>query len=326
MATQAPERPAAETPAAPQAKRRARAKAPRFTMAVPAWAWLLAFFLIPVAWIFFYSFGRKPSLFELKPGQINTIATDHLSIDRYKEVLEGPILATFKNTVSIAVIGTIACLIIGFPFAYWLATKVPEKWRGLLLGLILVPFWTNFLIRTVAWQILLFQDGWLSTFLQKIGLLSGPLQILDTRSAVQLGVIYNYLVLMILPIFVSLDRIDPALRDASKDLGANRIKTFWQVTLPLAMPGVIAGLLLVFIPLMGDYITPSLLGGAKGTMAGQLVYDQFLTAQNWALGSAEAVFLIGMILLTVAVFGFLLWLIAYLIKRSRRVTLTEQGA
>jgi spermidine/putrescine transport system permease protein len=131
---------------------------------------------------------------------------------------------------------------------------------------------------------------------------------------------------MILPIFVSLDRIDPALRDSSKDLGANRIKTFWQVTLPLAMPGVIAGLLLVFIPLMGDYITPSLLGGAKGTMAGQLVYDQFLTAQNWALGSAEAVFLIMLIMLTVAVFGFVLWLFAYFVKRSRRVTLTEPAA
>ena len=295
-------------------------------MAIPAWVWLLAFFLIPVAWIFFYSFGRKPSLLELAPGQINTIATDQLSFERYKEVLEGPILDTFKNTFQIAFLGTLLCLLIAFPFAYWLAVKVPEKYRGLMLGLILVPFWTNFLIRTIAWQILLFQNGWLSTTLQSIGLTSAPLQILDTRTAVQIGVVYNYLVLMILPIFVSLDRIDPALRDSSKDLGANRIKTFWQVTLPLSMPGVISGLLLVFIPLMGDYITPALLGGAKGTMAGQLVYDEFLSAQNWALGSAMAVFLIMVILLTVVVIGALIWLFAYLLRRSRRVTLTEEVA
>jgi spermidine/putrescine transport system permease protein len=326
MATQAPERPATAASPPTVARRRPARRAPRFAMAIPAWVWLLVFFLIPVAWIFFYSFGRKPSLLELAPGQINTIATDQLSFERYKEVLDGPILDTFKNTFQIAFLGTLLCLIIAFPFAYWLAVKVPEKYRGLMLGLILVPFWTNFLIRTIAWQILLFQNGWLSTTLQSIGLTSAPLQILDTRTAVQIGVVYNYLVLMILPIFVSLDRIDPALRDSSKDLGANRIKTFWEVTLPLSMPGVISGLLLVFIPLMGDYITPALLGGAKGTMAGQLVYDEFLSAQNWALGSAMAVFLIGVILLTVVVFGLLIWLFAYLLRRSRRVTLTEEVA
>jgi len=327
MATQAPERPTAAVPPPPEKRRGSRRRAPRFTMAIPAWIWLLAFFLIPVGYIVFYSFGRKPSLLELKPGQINTIATDQLSLERYKEVLNSESLrVVFGTTLQISVIGTILCLIIGFPFAYWMAVRVPEKYRGIMLGLILIPFWTNFLIRTIAWQILLFQDGWLSTGLQSIGLTKAPLQILDTRLAVQLGVVYNYLVLMILPIFVSLDRIDPALRDASKDLGANRIKTFFQVTLPLAMPGVISGLLLVFIPLMGDYITASLLGGAKGTMVGVFVYEQFLTAQNWALGSAMAVFLIAMILLMVAIFGSLLWIVAYFVRRSWRVTLTEPAA
>jgi spermidine/putrescine transport system permease protein len=327
MTTQAPERPPAAAPPPVAATPKPRRRAPKFTMAIPAWAWLLVFFLIPVGFIFVYSFGRKPGLLELKPGQINTIALDQWpSFERYKEVLDGPILSTFQNTLQIAIIGTLACLVIGFPFAYWLAVKVPEKYRAILLGLILVPFWTNFLIRTIAWQILLFPEGWFSGLLQDIGLLSGPLAVLDTRAAVQIGVVYNYLVLMILPLFVALDRIDPALRDGSKDLGANRVKTFMQVTLPLAMPGVVSGLLLVFIPLMGDYITASILGGAKGTMAGQLVYDQFLVAQNWALGSAMAMFLIMTILLTVLMFGLVFLLVAWVLRRRRRVTLTEVTA
>lgn len=325
MSTQAPERPPAALPPqrVPEPSRGHQLRAPRFTMAVPAWAWLLLFFLVPVGFIAVYSLGRKPGLLELRPGQINTIALDQWpSLARYQEVLDGPVLDTFRNTFTIAVIGTLACLLIGFPFAYWLAVKVPERFRGVILLLILVPFWTNFLIRTVGWTILLFPDGWFSTLLQNAGITSGKLAILDTRLAVQIGVVYNYLVLMILPVFVALDRINPALRESSKDLGANRTRTFLQVTLPLAMPGVISGLLLVYIPLMGDYITASVLGGAKGTMAGQLVYDQFLVAQNWALGSAMAMFLIGVILATVLVFGGLLLLVGWLLRRSRAVTLT----
>src|SRR6185436_10609764 len=172
---------------------------------------------------------------------------------------------------------------------------------GVLLGLTIVPFWTNFLVRTLGSLILLQSKGPLSGILQDLHLISNPLDVLDTKSAVQLGVIYNYLPLMIFPLFVALDRLDPALREASKDLGANRWRTFRQVTLPLAMPGVVAGLLLVFIPLTGDYITASVLGGAKGNMAGALVATQFLAAQNWALGSAMAVMLIFVILGTIAI-------------------------
>ena len=180
---------------------------------------------------------------------------------------------------------------------------MPPRWRGLLLGLTIVPFWTNFLVRTLGWLILLQPNGPLSGILQDLHLIGGPLDVLDTREAVQLGVVYNYLPLMIFPLFVALDRLDPALREASKDLGANRWKTFRQVTLPLSMPGVVAGLLLVFIPLTGDYITAAVLGGAKGNMVGALVASQFNTAQNWALGSAMAVILIMMILASVAIFA-----------------------
>jgi spermidine/putrescine transport system permease protein len=196
----------------------------------------------------------------------------------------------------------------------------------LLLGLTIVPFWTNFLVRTLGWLILLQSKGPLSGILQDLHLISNPLDVLDTKSAVQLGVIYNYLPLMIFPLFVALDRLDPALREASKDLGANRWRTFRQVTLPLAMPGVVAGLLLVFIPLTGDYITASVLGGAKGNMVGALVASQFNTAQDWALGSAMAVILIFMILGSVLFFAAIGLIARTVIRRMRRVDLAMEPA
>jgi spermidine/putrescine transport system permease protein len=147
--------------------------------------------------------------------------------------------------------------------------------------------------------------GFLSNWMQDVGLIQSRLNVLDTRSAVQLGVVYNYLPLMVFPLFVALDRLDPALREASKDLGAGRLKTFLQVTIPLAMPGIVAGLLLVFIPLSGDYVTASVLGGAKGNMVGSLIASQFSGAQNQPLGSATAVILIGSILATIIVFAAL---------------------
>jgi spermidine/putrescine transport system permease protein len=275
------------------------------------------FFAIPVLLIVWYSFGYKPDIF-------NTVATDRLSFERYTESFSDTFRSVFSGTLQISIVGTILCLLIGFPFAYWLAVKVPPRWRGLLLGLTIVPFWTNFLVRTIGWLILLQSQGPLSGIMQDLALIGGPLDVLDTREAVQLGVVYNYLPLMIFPLFVALDRLDPALREASKDLGANRWRTFRQVTLPLAMPGVVAGLLLVFIPLTGDYITAQVLGGAKGNMVGALVASQFHTAQNWALGSAMAVILILMILGSVAVFAAIGLVARALIRRARRVDLLAE--
>ena len=290
----------------------ARRRAPRFILAIPAWLLFIFFFAVPVLFIFWYSFGYKPDIYR-------TIATDQLSFDRYVESFSDTFRTVFSGTLQISVVGTILCLLIAFPFAYWLAVKVPPRWRGLLLGLTIIPFWTNFLVRTLGWLILLQPNGALSGILQDLGLIGSPLDVLDTREAVQLGVVYNYLPLMIFPLFVALDRLDPALREASKDLGANRWDTFRQVTLPLAFPGVAAGLLLVFIPLTGDYITAAVLGGAKGNMVGALVASQFNTAQNWALGSAMAVILILMILGTVAIFAVLGVIVRALIRRNRRV-------
>ncbi|MGH2596428.1 MAG: ABC transporter permease [Actinomycetota bacterium] len=283
-------------------------------LALPAWIWFTFFFVIPVLWIVYYSFGYKPDIF-------HTIATDKLSFGQYGEALSSTFLHVFSQTLQISLIGTTLTLLIGFPFAYWLATRVTARWRGVLLGLVVVPFFVNFLVRTIGWMILLSPGGPLSTLLQKWGLRTEPLHLLQTRGAVQLGVVYNYLALMIFPLFVTLDRLDPAMREASKDLGASRWKTFRQVTLPLASPGIVAGLLLVFIPLTGDYITASVLGGAKGNMAGALVASQFQVAQNWSLGAAQAVILIVMILGTVVVFALLALLLRTIGRASRKITL-----
>ena len=305
-----------------ESERRARrVRAPRFTMALPAWIWFLCFFSLPVLWIVYYSFGYKPDIY-------HPIATDKLSFATYRDAFSGTFLHVFSQTLQISIIGTSLCFLIGFPFAYWLATRVSQRWRGVLLGLVIVPFFVNFLIRTVAWLILLSPAGPISSLLQRWGLRSEPLHLLQTRGAVQLGVVYNYLALMIMPLFVTLDRLDPAMREASKDLGASRWKTFRQVTLPLAAPGIVAGLLLVFIPLSGDYITALVLGGAKGNMAGALVASQFNVAQNWALGAAQAVILIVMIMGTVAVFALIALAIRTIARASRKITLpvTMEGA
>ncbi|GAB3603666.1 ABC transporter permease [Microbacterium aureliae] len=291
-----------------------RSRSAGAALAVPAWTWLLLFFVAPVLMVVWFSFGYKPGIF-------GTHANDVLSFDRYVEAMSPTFFATFQNTLWVGVLGTIICFLIGAPVAYWMAFKVKPQRRGLLIALVLVPFWTNFLVRTIGWQVILSPEGAVSDFLQTVGLIGGPLDILYSRTAVLIGVVYNYLPLMILPLFVAFDRVGPALREASKDLGAGKIATFFRVTLPLSQPGIIAGVLLVFIPLMGDYITATVLGGAKGNMVGQLVASQFQTAQNWALGSAMAVVLMLVITLTIAVAGFILWLATLPFRLRNRLEL-----
>ncbi|WP_167050632.1 ABC transporter permease [Salinibacterium sp. ZJ77] len=292
-------------------------RAPGFALAIPAWAWLVVFFIAPVGVVFWYSFGYKPGLF-------GTHANDVLSLDRYAEVLTPTFFQVFLSTMGIALTGTALCFLIGAPVAYWMAVKAPVNRRGLLLALVLVPYWTNFLVRTIGWQVILAPEGWLSKMAQAIGL--PAFDILYTREAVLLGVVYNYLPLMILPLFVAFDRVGEPLREASRDLGAGRWRTLFRVTLPIAMPGVIVGALLVYIPLMGDYITATVLGGAKGNMVGQMVAAQFQTAQNWALGSAMAVTLIIVIVLSAAAVGALLWLVTMPVRRAHRLVLDEVPA
>jgi spermidine/putrescine transport system permease protein len=273
-------------------------RAPKFLLAIPAWIWYVVFFAVPVALVVVSSFGQKV------PGSAGRVELSDPSFDQYREALSDTFFTVMRQTMRTAIVGTALCLVVAFPVAYYLATKVSPRFRGLLLGLLMIPFFTNFLIRTLSWRIVLAPQGFLSNWLVDVGVRDTPLQVLDTRAAVQLGVVYNYLPLMIFPLFVALDRLDPALREAS---------------IPLAMPGIVAGLVLVFVPLSGDYITAAILGGAKGNMAGALVASQFLQAQNPALGAAIAVVLILAILLVLGAFAVVGKLVVEAFARRRRV-------
>uniref|UniRef100_UPI0035CA0983 ABC transporter permease n=1 Tax=uncultured Amnibacterium sp. TaxID=1631851 RepID=UPI0035CA0983 len=292
-----------------------RSRARRFrwnvgVLAVPVSAWLLFFFVAPFVVILWYSFGDKPSLYITHDNSV-------LSLDRYLEALNATFLTVFGRTLQISVVGTLLCLLIAFPMAYWMAVKLPAKHQGIAVALVLVPYWTNFLVRTIGWQIVLSPTSFVADASRALGL--GTPQLLYTTGAVQLGVVYNYLPLMILPLYVTLERLDHRLLEASRDLGANALETFRRVTLPIAMPGIAAGLLLVFVPLMGDYITPSVLGGAAGSMIGQQVASQFNVAQNWALGSAMAIVLMIAILGVVVVFGLLFRLVKLIVDRYEHI-------
>ncbi len=270
-----------------------RHRLPRWSMAAPALAWWGFFFVIPTAWIALYSFGSKPP-----PGG-GAVSLAVLSGANYVAVTTELFLRVFWITIRTAGLGTIACLLVGFPVAYALARHVPPRWRTGLLFLLVLPYWTSFLLRTFAWRIILAPEGWLSQTLRRLGVIDMPIGMLDTNAAVQLGIIYNYLPLMVLPIFVALDRIDPALHRASMDLGAGPVRTFLSVTVPLAAPGIAGGVLLTFILAAGDYVVPAILGGAKGLMVGNLVATQILASQNLPMGAAMAILLIGLLALVV---------------------------
>ena len=258
---------------------RRRWRGPKFALAIPSIIWYLLFFVIPILFIVVYSFGTKDAS-KLLPVDLGKLTTDN-----YSEVFDETFFKTFKSTLRIAIVATLLCLAIGLPVAYFAAFKVSEKWRATILALVVIPSFTSFLIRTVSWRIPLAPNGEFSRWLSDLGIVGDRgIQLLETQMAVQIAIVYNYLGFMILPLFVALDRIDVRMREASKDLGAGRIATFFGVTLPLAGPGIVAGVLLTFIPMCGDYVTATVLGGAKGNMIGSMIASQFSQAQNWPLG------------------------------------------
>ncbi len=298
--------------AAALARRPNRRLLPRWMMAWPALAWWSFFFIIPVLWIFLYSLGAKPAA-----DVAGAVSLDTLSFANYGEALTEVFFNVFMITMRTAGLGTIFAALVGFPVAYALAMHVPARWRSILVFMLIMPYWTSFLLRTFAWRIILAPQGTLSDALQALGLLHGRLLILDTNAAVQLGVVYNYLPVMILPIYVALERIDRSLIRASMDLGAGPARTFFQVTLPLAAPGLLGGLLLTFILAAGDYVVPTILGGTKGLMVGNLVATQILASQNLPLGAAMAVMLIGLLALIVIAAAALLWGARQIIRASQ---------
>jgi spermidine/putrescine transport system permease protein len=272
-----------------------RRRGPKFALAIPSWIWYLAFFVVPLAFIVVYSFGYKPPVNTSR----SSIGLDRLSLDNYRNALEGDLFEVFVRTLRISIVGTTLCLLIAFPLAYWLAVKVPQRWRGLLLGLVIVPFWTSFLIRTYAWIFILGGKG-IPALLAGFGF--ADIRLINTPFAVMVGIVYAYLPLMVFPIYVGLEKLDKRLLEASADLYATPLGSFLQVTLPLSAAGVVTGCMLVFILLMGEYLIPALLGGGKVFFVGNALVDLFLQSRNWPFGAACAVALVAIMLVTVTLY------------------------
>jgi spermidine/putrescine transport system permease protein len=220
------------------------------------------------------------------------------SLDNFTRAFEPTYRRVLVSSLGIAAAATAAALALGYPVAYAIA-KLPHRWRTVMLIFVVVPFWTNFLIRTYAWIVLLNTQGVLNDALFGLGLIDDRWNLLYTKGAVVVGLVYVYLPLMILPIYASVARLDGELREASADLGATKITTFFKVTLPLSLPGVVTGCIFVFVPSLGNFVVPELLGGGKTIMVGNLVRDQFLKARDWPFGATLALI---MVVLLVALF------------------------
>ena len=207
----------------------------------------------------------------------------------------------YLSSLRIATISTVAALIVGYPIAYGMAKAAPE-WRPTLLMLVILPFWTSFLIRVYAWIGILSQEGYLNQFLLGIGVIDQPLMILNTNTAVYIGIVYTYLPFMILPIYASLEKMDESLLEAAEDLGCSRTSAFWLITVPLSKAGVIAGCFLVFIPAIGEFVIPSLLGGSKTLMIGKVLWEEFFSNRDWPVASAVAIILLLVLVIPIILF------------------------
>lgn len=272
--------------------------------------WLLLFFLVPFFIVIKISLsdiataippytptldlaagweGIKTFFSELDFENYKFIASDSLYIDAY------------WSSVRIAAIATFITLLVAYPIAYGMA-RAPKDWQPTLMMLVILPFWTSFLIRVYAWMGILKKEGLLNLFLMNMGLISEPLTILNTNTAVYIGIVYSYLPFMILPLYSSLEKIKPSLLEAAEDLGSPPWKAFWQVTFPLSLPGIFAGCLLVFIPAVGEFVIPDLLGGSDTLMIGKTLWSEFFNNRDWPVSSAVAVVLLIVLILPIILF------------------------
>ncbi|MCC2641945.1 MAG: potB [Nitrospira sp.] len=261
-------------------------------LAVPGLVWMGIFFLIPLGLVFAISFASR--------GTYGGIVWE-LTSANYLDLLHplyGRILA---QSIWYASLTTVFCFVLGFPLAYAIA-RSPARWQPLLLLLVMLPFWTNFLVRTYAWMILLRQDGLINRLLMGLGLLDAPLELLYTPGAVVIGLVYGYLPFMVLPLYVAIERLDPLLVEAARDLYASRLAILTRVIFPLTKPGIVGGCILVFIPSIGSFITPDLLGGARSMMIGNLIQHEFLVVRDWPLGSAVSFVLMAVVMAAVLVY------------------------
>lgn len=267
-----------------------------FQLAYPSLAFYCAFFIIPLAFLVLFAVATPLGFGGVQYG---------FDLGNFEAGLDPLYVDVFLRTLRTAAIGTLLIVLVGYPLAYWIARYAPANRRGMFLALIIVPFWTSFLIRTYSFLIVLSPEFFLSDWLQSLRLTDGPLAVLNTTTAIQIGLVYNYLPLFVLPLYATLERMDWRLVDAATDLGASQWAAFRQITLRLTAPGLITGTLLVFIPMMGEYVIPLVLGGGRVDFIGNVIQRLFLEAQDYALGSALALLVMGALSFFVALYLYL---------------------
>ena len=265
-----------------------RPEARAWALLAPGGFWLLAFFLVPILIMFVYSLMPRGIYGGVEPG---------FTLEHYARFFDPLYLEVLQRTFAWSIACTLICLVLGYPVAYVIVRS--ERWRTLLLFLVVLPFWTSFLVRTFAMIFLMRDTGLINSWMLGLGMIDEPLSILYTPFAVMAGLVYGFLPFMILPIYASLEKVDLSLLEAAEVLGARPRARFRKVTLPLSMPGVVAGCLLVFIPALGSFLTADLLGGAKQVMIGNLVQNQFSSARNWPFGSAASFIVMALVLAAV---------------------------
>jgi spermidine/putrescine transport system permease protein len=266
-------------------------KGPLWTL-LPISLWLTILVAIPLLIVIVMGFLSRGTY-----GQVEFKFT----LKNYIGIINPLYIKMLLYSLGLSLLTTIICLILGYPFAYYIA-KAPKRLSGILLMLIIIPFWTNSLIRTYSWITLLRTSGIINSYLLKLGIIAEPLQLLYTNGAVLLGLVYTLFPFMVLPLYASIESLDKSYLEAASDLGAKPWQTFWKITIPLTMPGIAAGCILVFIPTLGLFFIPDLMGGSKIMLISNFIKNQFLTARDWPFGSAASIVIIGLTFILIGVY------------------------
>jgi putrescine transport system permease protein len=277
--------------------------------AIAPYLWMLLFFLVPFGFVLKISLSQTAiaqppyvPVFDLTQGFSALKAAAELSLDNFRLLVSDNLyVLSYLRSLAVAAVSTSILLLIGYPIAYAMA-RLPRRWQALAMMLVIIPFWTSFLIRIYAWINILQHDGLLNKLLLALHLVSAPVVWLSTDSAMYLGIVYSYLPFMILPLYATLAKMEPALLEAAADLGASPARAFWLVTFPLSLPGVAAGVLLCFIPIVGEFVIPDLLAGSDSLMIGQTLWLEFFTNKDWPVASAAAVVLLLLLMVPLALY------------------------
>jgi putrescine transport system permease protein len=290
-------------------QQQARSTWRRFAIGLP-YVWLLAFFLVPFLIVLKISLSQTEiaqppyaPLLDLAAGWPGLVAFfNGLSGDNYRLLISDPLyLLSYMKSIEIAAFSTIMLLVVGYPIAYAIA-RSPRRWQGVLVLLVALPFWTSLLIRIYAWMNILQRDGPLNNVLTALAIVSEPPAWLASDTAIYIGLVYSYLPFMVLPLYATLEKLDESLLEAAADLGCPRWKIFWLVTVPLSSAGILAGVLLCFIPIVGEFVVPDLLGASKAPMIGQTIWLEFFSNRDWPVASAVAVVLVCLLVTPIVIY------------------------